>query len=127
MNKFISAIIDILIFFGACMCFILLLLGTKEVLAGGMVHVTPYFEVGAGYAPSSTPWSQQMDDQYYSWKGSNPVAIFAGGIEVRWDKRQTGYLDIGGTHISNWTTGWPVNREPETSLDMIHVKYRWRW
>ena len=99
-----------------------------EVLgAGSLVHVTPYFELGAGYAPSSTPWSQQMDDGYYSWKGSNPVAIISGGVEVRWSDKQTGHLDIGGTHISNWRTGWPVNGEHETGLDIIHVKYRWRF
>lgn len=93
---------------------------------GGLVHITPYLEVGAGYA-FDTPYGQSMDDEYYSWKGSNPVFMGAAGIEARWKRNQNGYLDIGYTHISNWFTGFPFNNDGETGLDMVHIKYRWRF
>lgn len=94
--------------------------------AGGLVYVTPYFEVGAGYA-FDTPYGQSMDDEYYSWKGSNPVFIGSVGFEVRTNPKTTGHWDLGYTHISNFRTGFPFNSQGETGLDMLHIKYRWRF
>ena len=108
----------------------LVLVGTmvscSEAEAGDFVHANPYLEVGVAYA-FDTPYGQSMDDEYYSWKGSNPVFIGAAGIEVRWKQNQKGHLDLGFTHISNWFTGFPFNNDGETGLDMVHIKYRWRF
>lgn len=80
-----------------------------------------FVEVGAGYAPKATPWSEQMDDQRYSWKGSNPTAII--GVGREYDNGVT----VQYQHISNWLTGWPVNGDKETSLDHISVSYKFRF
>lgn len=96
--------------------------------AGDYVYVHPYIEIGAGYAPDKTPWSTQMGEQHYDWKGSNPVFIGSAGVEIYHPiLGKNNHLDIGGTHISNWFQGVPFNNKAETSLDMIHIKYRWRF
>lgn len=80
-----------------------------------------FAEVGAGYAPHGLPWVEQMDDQHYSWKGSNPTALLAvgrefdNGITVQWQ------------HLSNWRSGFPVNSNHETGLDHVVVSYKVRW
>jgi len=79
-----------------------------------------FASVAAGYAPHRTPWSEQMDEQLYSWKGSNPVAQFEVGRE--WKNVSVFYQ-----HTSNWLRGFPFTDEHETALDMVVVKYKWTW
>lgn len=104
-----------------------LALWANDAEAGDYVHLEPYLELGAGYAPSKTPWSTQMGAQHYDWKGSNPVFIGSAGVEISHPILGNDNIDIGVTHISNWFQGAPFDNESETSLDIIHIKYRWRF
>ena len=104
-----------------------LLIWADDAEAGDFVYVHPYLEIGAGYAPDKTPWSTQMGEQHYDWKGSNPVFIGSAGVEIYHPVLGNDNLDIGVTHISNWFQGAPFDNESETSLDIIHIKYRWRF
>ena len=80
-----------------------------------------FASVAAGYAPQRTPWSEQMDGQLYSWKGSNPVAQFEIGREF------DNGAAISWQHTSNWLRGFPFNDQHETALDMVVIRYTWRW
>lgn len=78
-----------------------------------------YAEIGAAYA-FDTPWGESMNDKHYSWKGSNPIAIMGVGYEHK------GWT-VGYEHISNWRTGFPLNKDGETGLDTIKATYKWRF
>ena len=78
-----------------------------------------YAEIGAAYA-FNTPWGESMNDEHYSWKGSNPIAILGAGYEHK------GWT-VGYEHISNWRTGFPMNKDKETGLDTIKATYKWRF
>lgn len=91
--------------------------------AESSIHIQPYLEIGAGYSPTSLNGHEKLD-QYYEWKGSNPVFLGSAGVEIH--GRGKSYVDVGYTHVSNWLTGWPVNHDRESRLDLIHIKYRWR-
>jgi len=78
----------------------------------------PFVEVGVGYA-FDTPWTNVMSDTPAAWKGSNPIALLAVGYQHKdWE--------FSYQHISNWLSGFPLNNDEETGLDMVTITYRFQ-
>jgi hypothetical protein len=90
------------------------------VMAGRSEAADFYAQIGVGYAPAKTPWSTQMGDREYDWKGSNPIAYLEAGIAF------DNGVSLSWSHTSNWLTGWPLNKDHETGLDAVKLAYTWR-
>ena len=98
---------------------LILVLCIVTILLMARAEAGPYVELGAGKNFNAFGHSPGL-----AWDDADAVgAHIAAGYTFHHNSKWS--TSLHWTHTSQWTAGWPVNGDPESTVDHIGVKVRY--